>query len=387
MEFPCAAILVNTGGEQNSDFDSTEALISYLDDLFVRRSDLNGRLTSLILTHPHIDHTRGVKAVIETYKPENAVTNGQEYGSGKAGQIRLHKYVKKSEENNNPSDDIPLVAVSKDDFTGTNGLTNKIVDPVICNDVNPIITALWGRVKADPGWGKEKNGKLKFINNNNHSVVLRIDFGKSSLLIPGDLEEVAIKDILDRYNGSAMFDVDVYDVGHHGSENGTTEDLLKAIAPEISIISMGPYDREDSWTAWQYGHPRENTVALLEKYTSNSRPPVDEMVATGSKHFKQVNIDKAIYAIGWDGDIVLEASTDGQWRILKPSLDTSRLNINTACVEQLIELPGMGQTKAKAIVEYRTKNGLFNNINQLDNVPGIGPAIIVTIEPLITIGE
>ena len=93
MEFPCAAILVNTGGEQNSDFDSTEALISYLDDLFVRRSDLNGRLTSLILTHPHIDHTRGVKAVIETYKPENAVTNGQEYGSGKAGQIRLHKYV------------------------------------------------------------------------------------------------------------------------------------------------------------------------------------------------------------------------------------------------------------------------------------------------------
>src|SRR4051812_40216303 len=53
LEFPCAAMLIDTGGERNGEFDSTEELTSYLDDFFEQRPDLNKTLHSLMLTHPH----------------------------------------------------------------------------------------------------------------------------------------------------------------------------------------------------------------------------------------------------------------------------------------------------------------------------------------------
>jgi len=104
IEFPCAAILVDTGGENNGDFDSNSELLSYLDDFFGRRSDLKNTLHSLMLSHPHIDHTRGVKDVLGRYKILNAVTNGQEEGSGKSGQIALHRRASASAQRNRTGD-------------------------------------------------------------------------------------------------------------------------------------------------------------------------------------------------------------------------------------------------------------------------------------------
>src|SRR5258708_4434000 len=78
IEFPCPAILIDTGGESNGEFDSTPALMDYLDTFFRRRTDLGSTFASIILTHPHIDHTRGVPDVIGKYKILNAVTNGLE---------------------------------------------------------------------------------------------------------------------------------------------------------------------------------------------------------------------------------------------------------------------------------------------------------------------
>src|SRR5215510_11549491 len=97
VEFPCAAVLIDTGGEANGDFDSSVALMDYLDTFFNGRVDLEKTLHSIILTHPHIDHTRGVADVLGKYRIRNAVTNGQETGSGKYGQIALHKKVAESE--------------------------------------------------------------------------------------------------------------------------------------------------------------------------------------------------------------------------------------------------------------------------------------------------
>lgn len=48
------------------------------------------------------------------------------------------------------------------------------------------------------------------------------------------------------------------------------------------------------------------------------------------------------------------------------------VNINTASVEQLTELNGIGEVKAKAIVAYRTEHGPFKSVDQLANVKGIG---------------
>lgn len=60
-----------------------------------------------------------------------------------------------------------------------------------------------------------------------------------------------------------------------------------------------------------------------------------------------------------------------------PDGESTKVNINTASVEKIAGcLTGVGQTKAKAIVAWREKNGNFSQIEQLDEVKGIGKGLI-----------
>jgi competence protein ComEA len=61
------------------------------------------------------------------------------------------------------------------------------------------------------------------------------------------------------------------------------------------------------------------------------------------------------------------------------------LNINTALADELDLLPGIGPSKAGAIVAYREKHGDFKRKEDIQNVSGIGPAIFEQIKELITI--
>ena len=54
------------------------------------------------------------------------------------------------------------------------------------------------------------------------------------------------------------------------------------------------------------------------------------------------------------------------------SEEQSTININTASLKELMELPGIGEVTANKIIEYRTQNGKFSTIEELKNVPGIG---------------
>lgn len=65
---------------------------------------------------------------------------------------------------------------------------------------------------------------------------------------------------------------------------------------------------------------------------------------------------------------------------------TGRININTASVEQLMTLPGIGETYARRIVEYRTLNGPFKKISDITKVEGIGTKRFEAIKGLITTG-
>lgn len=63
------------------------------------------------------------------------------------------------------------------------------------------------------------------------------------------------------------------------------------------------------------------------------------------------------------------------------------VNINLANKEELLSLPGIGETKAEAIITYRNNNGNFLMIEDLINVPGIGESIFTQIRDLITTGN
>ena len=54
----------------------------------------------------------------------------------------------------------------------------------------------------------------------------------------------------------------------------------------------------------------------------------------------------------------------------------SKVNINTANTEVLSELPGIGEKKAQAIVDYRKRNGEFTSVEELVNVRGIGEKML-----------
>lgn len=56
------------------------------------------------------------------------------------------------------------------------------------------------------------------------------------------------------------------------------------------------------------------------------------------------------------------------------------VNVNTATQEQLETLNGIGPAKAKAIIDYRNKNGSFKSVEELDKVPGIGQGILSKIK-------
>lgn len=69
-----------------------------------------------------------------------------------------------------------------------------------------------------------------------------------------------------------------------------------------------------------------------------------------------------------------------------PNEDISSLiSINIATVEELLNISGIGESKAKAIVAYREENGLFERIDDIKNVSGIGEALFEKIKNQITV--
>lgn len=61
------------------------------------------------------------------------------------------------------------------------------------------------------------------------------------------------------------------------------------------------------------------------------------------------------------------------------------VNLNKASLEELMTLSGIGESKAKSIIEYRTKVGEFKNIEELMNISGIGEAMFEKVKDEITI--
>ena len=88
---------------------------------------------------------------------------------------------------------------------------------------------------------------------NNYSIVCRLNYGDTSFLFTGDIEETAERDILD---SGADISATVLKIAHHGSHTSSVKAFLQAVNPQYAVISVGaPND---------YGHPHDETLELLE---------------------------------------------------------------------------------------------------------------------------
>jgi competence protein ComEC len=289
VEFSCGVVLVDTGGEQNAWFDSEARLVEYLDRFFLTRPHLHSTIALLVLTHPHVDHTRSAMKVFERYHVQNVVTDGIVEGSGGEEQQFLLDAAAEAR--------IGSERVRAADIPAT-GLHDRIVDPISCSDGDPDIRVFWGAVAArDVQWD---HGSL--ANANNDSIVIRFRLGAASFLITGDLEQAGIGELVKRFGGELRSAV--WQVGHHGSWNATTAPLLDAIRPALALIAMGNIDRQDRYSAWAYGHPRAEAIELIERaLTGPRRESIDVSIGTGHEQFVPHDITAPIYATGWDGDV------------------------------------------------------------------------------------
>jgi len=91
----------------------------------------------------------------------------------------------------------------------------------------------------------------------------------------------------------------------------------------------------------------------------------------------------------WDRSVMAEASVTTSFQVAQEEFmpDLTPLDLNAATVEELTELPGIGEELARRIVEYRTEHGPFQAVEELMEVSGIGEAKLAGLDGRVTVDE
>lgn len=177
------------------------------------------RLDVVAMTHAHADHVGGMTAVLKNFHP-------RELWIGAAGQSPEWRQIRKTARELN----IPIRQMRQDDPFPYGGTTLRVLAPL--RDY-------------------EATDKAQ----NNDSLVLRVEYGRTSFLLTGDMEKKIEEQL---YSQGLLRPTDVLKVGHHGSRTSTNTDLLDAVHPAFGVISVG-YDNT-------YGHPHPLVLDALHRH-------------------------------------------------------------------------------------------------------------------------
>lgn len=88
---------------------------------------------------------------------------------------------------------------------------------------------------------------------NENSIVVRLTFGQTSFILPGDIEESGESHLVDEYD--ARLNSTILKAAHHGSGGSSTNSFLDAVSPKLALISSAYESR--------YDHPRPETLRRL----------------------------------------------------------------------------------------------------------------------------
>jgi competence protein ComEC len=178
------------------------------------------KLDVVALTHAHQDHLGGLTAVLENFRV-GRLWIGREVTSPALAKLEELARAKK----------IPI----EHEIRGK--------------------SFAWDGVDGDFFWPESPSAEAAPPAKNNDSLVLRLCYGKRTILLPGDAEKEAERAILAE-NSEDSLRADVLKIGHHGSKNSTMPDFLAAVKPRVAIISAGEEN--------PYGHPSPELLERLE---------------------------------------------------------------------------------------------------------------------------
>ncbi|MEX0980045.1 MAG: DNA internalization-related competence protein ComEC/Rec2 [Gemmatimonadota bacterium] len=192
---------------------------------FLRRQGV-GRLEVLVLTHPHLDHIGGARAVLDAVETGRVMDPG--LATGSVAHLQILERVRDR--------DVGWWEARAGERFELDGVTFDVLHPDDAQLRGPV---------EDP---------------NDVSIVLLVRYGAFRALFTGDAPAEVEREILER--GSPVGQLQLLKAGHHGSSTSTADDLVEATRPEIAVFSMGHRNR--------YGHPSPAVVERLERAGSRT---------------------------------------------------------------------------------------------------------------------
>lgn len=214
VEFPGKKkMLIDGGGLQQGTFDIGENVVSP----FLWKKGIK-KIDYLVLTHAHADHLNGLKAIARNFK----ITEYWEAFSPTEDET-YKEFIKL----------LSSSSYSKRLFRGDVHLESSIRIDIL----HP-----------------EKGDTFVYAIQNDHSLVLRLSYGQTAFLLPGDIGKDAETEIL---NTTKEIKSQLLKSPHHGSNSSSSMAFLLKVAPQIVIISVGEGN--------MYGFPDQEVLDSYEK--------------------------------------------------------------------------------------------------------------------------